>query len=75
MKLYRTPTGPVLESDGAFFRLHDRWDSLVNHPNLFEHLRAAAAYGRGEPRVGGEVLPPVLNQELMDLAWAGYFGV
>ena len=64
MKLYRTPTGPVLESDGAFFRLHDRWDSLVNHPNLFEHLRAAAAYGRGEPRVGGEVLPPVLNQEV-----------
>ncbi|HEY9229010.1 MAG TPA: fumarylacetoacetate hydrolase family protein [Gemmatimonadaceae bacterium] len=64
MKLYRTPTGPVLESDGAFFRLHERWDPLINHPNLFEHLRAAAAYGKSEPRLDSEVLAPVLGQEV-----------
>ena len=64
MKLYRTPSGPVLESDGAFFSMPDRWDSLINHPNLFEHVRACAAYGRGEPKLGGEILAPLLNQEV-----------
>ena len=49
MKLYRTPSGPVLESDNSFFRLHERWDTLINHPNLFEHLRASAACGKGAP--------------------------
>ena len=64
MKLYRTPSGPVLESDGAFFRLPERWDTLFNHPNLFEHLRAAAAYGKSEPRLSDETLAPVLGQEV-----------
>lgn len=64
MKLYRTPAGPVLESDGAFFRMHDRWDSLINHPNLFDHLRAVAAYGRGARRIAGGTLAPVHGQEV-----------
>jgi 2-dehydro-3-deoxy-D-arabinonate dehydratase len=62
--LYRTTSGPLLESDGAFFRLHERWDTLINHPNLFEHLRAAAAYGKGEPRMADQPLAPVLGQEV-----------
>jgi 2-dehydro-3-deoxy-D-arabinonate dehydratase len=62
--LYRTPSGPVLESDDSFFRLHEGWDTLINHPNLFEHLRAFAAYGKGEPQLAGETLTPVLGQEV-----------
>jgi 2-dehydro-3-deoxy-D-arabinonate dehydratase len=64
VKLYRTPGGPVLESDSLFFRLHERWDTLINHPNLFEHLRSSAAYGKGEPKLTGEALAPVLGQEV-----------
>ena len=64
MKLYRTPGGPVLESDNSFFGLHERWDTLISHPNLFEHLRASAAYGKGEPQLAGETLAPVQGQEV-----------
>jgi 2-dehydro-3-deoxy-D-arabinonate dehydratase len=37
---------------------------LINHPNLFGHLRASAAYGKGEPKLAGEALVPLLGQEV-----------
>jgi len=37
VKLYRTTDGPVLELDGAFYKLTDDWDALVNHETLARH--------------------------------------
>lgn len=63
MKIYRTARGPVLEADGAFHRLSDSWDGLVNRGDLHEYLVSAAA-GRGESRLDDPILAPVNAQEV-----------
>jgi 2-dehydro-3-deoxy-D-arabinonate dehydratase len=69
MKLYKTSTGPVVESDGRFYALPPvSWDDLVNR----EALRAVLADAvRHSGRVLDEsalqqrgVLPPVGSQEI-----------
>jgi len=64
MKLYHTAGGPVLESGGAFHRLPDAWDALINHPNLQAYLESIAAAGSGEPRLDDTILAPVGGQEV-----------
>ena len=64
MRLYRTAGGPVVEVDGAFVRLEEEWDSLVNRVALGDHLREAVARGRREPAVGEPLLAPVAGQEI-----------
>ena len=64
LKLYRSSRGPVLEHDGAFVRLDEEWDALVNHAALPEHLRAAAARGPREARLGDTLLAPAAGQEV-----------
>ena len=64
LKLYRTGAGPVLEHDGTFVPLEDDWDALVNRPALAEHLRRAAARGRGGARIDESLLAPCDGQEV-----------
>jgi 2-dehydro-3-deoxy-D-arabinonate dehydratase len=63
MRLYRTANGPVLEADGAFHRLPDMWDALINHPDLHAYLEAAVPVG-GPERVGEPILAPIGAQEV-----------
>ena len=64
VKLYRTAGGPVVEMDGAFVRLEEEWDPLVNRAGLGDHLREAGARGRREPALGEPPLAPVAGQEI-----------
>ena len=58
VKLYRTHERASCSSATArFIRSHDDWDSPCQPSRTrSSHLRAAAAYGRGEPTIGGDVL-------------------
>jgi 2-dehydro-3-deoxy-D-arabinonate dehydratase len=64
VRLYRTGAGPVVELDGAFVRLAEEWDPLVNRVGLGDHLREAVARGRREPAPGEPLLAPVAGQEI-----------
>jgi 2-dehydro-3-deoxy-D-arabinonate dehydratase len=64
VRLYRTAGGPVVEVDGAFVRLEEEWDPLVNRVALGDHLREAAARGRRELAIAGPLLAPVAGQEI-----------
>jgi 2-dehydro-3-deoxy-D-arabinonate dehydratase len=64
MRLHRTAGGAVLEHDGAYVRLTETWDALVNHSALLDHLRGAAARGPREARLEGPVLAPADGQEV-----------
>lgn len=64
LKLYRTARGPVLELDGAFIRLDEEWDALVNRSELPEYLRRAAPRGPLGPRLEAPPLPPAAGQEI-----------
>jgi 2-dehydro-3-deoxy-D-arabinonate dehydratase len=64
VKLYRTARGPVLEHDGAFVRLAEEWDALVNHPSLLDHLISAAARGPRTSAVDEPLLAPAAGQEV-----------
>jgi 2-dehydro-3-deoxy-D-arabinonate dehydratase len=49
IRLYRTATGPLAESDGRFHAVAAGWDALLNAEDLPDRLRAA---------VGGPPVPP-----------------
>ena len=63
MKLYRTTSGSMLEQDGQFFQLGEQWDELVNRKDLVLRLKSAAAK-RGDQRIAGAPLAPVVAQEV-----------
>jgi 2-dehydro-3-deoxy-D-arabinonate dehydratase len=64
LRLYRTADGAMLEHEGAFVRLDEAWDALVNHGALADHLREVAARGPRESSLGGAVLAPAAGQEI-----------
>lgn len=64
LRLFRTAGGPVVEEAGAFVRLREDWDALVNRAGLADHLRAAAARGPTAPRLDEPPLAPVAGQEI-----------
>ncbi len=63
MLLYRTPHGPIVETDGVFTRLTDEWNDLLNRDDLPAYLTAAVKTGEttGKPEV---LLSPVASQEV-----------
>lgn len=63
MKLYRTAQGVVVEANGRFHSLQDDWNVLINHADLFGHLRAATT-ARGSAELEGVPLAPVVSQEV-----------
>jgi 2-dehydro-3-deoxy-D-arabinonate dehydratase len=63
MKLYRTAHGVVAESNGRFHSLSDDWNTLINHADLLGHLRAATS-GHGDAARQGDLLAPVVSQEV-----------
>jgi len=64
LRLYRTARGPVIESGGAFVRLDEEWDALVNRAALEAHLRAAVARGPARPSLDEPPLAPAAGQEI-----------
>jgi 2-dehydro-3-deoxy-D-arabinonate dehydratase len=63
LRLYRTPTGPLVEQDGRFHAVvASGWDALLNAEDLPDQLRAAAQ----GPAVTAppEVLAPIEGQEV-----------
>lgn len=38
MKLYKLPTGIMLEHGDQFFSIRENWDKLINHDGLFQQL-------------------------------------
>ena len=61
MRLYRLETGVLLERDGTFSTLDERWDALINRDDLVGYLRRAAGPAAG---VSGRPLPPIVSQEV-----------
>ena len=63
MLLYRTPHGPIVETDGVFTRLTDEWNDLLNRDDLPAYLAAAVTTGTAvsKPEV---LLSPVATQEV-----------
>ncbi len=49
-KLYRTPTGCLLEKDNAFFLLPFAWDELINSDNLSALLDGAPRWAKTAPQ-------------------------
>jgi 2-dehydro-3-deoxy-D-arabinonate dehydratase len=64
MKLHRSTTGVVLETDGAFTALPDEWDELVNRDDLQGYLRAASASSGGAAAPAAAPLAPIASQEV-----------
>jgi 2-dehydro-3-deoxy-D-arabinonate dehydratase len=62
MKLYQTPRGPLVEEDGAYHRVDQDWDDLLNADDLPAVLRAAC----GGPAVAepSSLLAPIGAQEV-----------
>src|SRR3954469_5347360 len=61
MKLYRTPTGPVVEIDNTFHELDGiDWDTLVNSEDLADRLSRAS----NQSSRPAELLPPIGTQEV-----------
>ncbi|QJD81094.1 fumarylacetoacetate hydrolase family protein [Spirosoma rhododendri] len=63
MKLYKLPTGAILESDNQYFAIDADWDSLVNRDDLHAHLTqlATTASPTTEPT---QPLAPIGRQEV-----------
>jgi 2-dehydro-3-deoxy-D-arabinonate dehydratase len=63
-RLFRTARGPVVEREGAFVRLDDEWDALVNRAGLAAYLEGAVVRGPRAPRLDEPPLAPVSGQEV-----------
>src|SRR6185437_13539535 len=67
MKLYRTPDGIVVESDGKSFLIgasgSEAWDALLKRDDLYEHLHETIRRA-GRAHTLAELLPPIGTQEV-----------
>jgi len=65
-KLYRTPTGCLLEKDQKFFQLPFAWDELINADNLSALLDGAPRWAKAAGQKLNEqtLLAPLGNQEV-----------
>jgi 2-dehydro-3-deoxy-D-arabinonate dehydratase len=61
MHLYRTSEGPVLQRDGSYWLLADRWDSLLIRDDLPEYLATAQGTSTVAP---ASPLSPCTTQEV-----------
>ena len=64
MKLYRTASNVVAESDGRFVALQDDWDALINHDDLHAYLNRAVSSGLAVGALTGPILAPIGHQEV-----------
>jgi 2-dehydro-3-deoxy-D-arabinonate dehydratase len=67
MLLYRTASGPVLESEGQWFAVPAKWDELVNADDLAGALRMHATTLSPDPalaRAAEHPLAPIDSQEV-----------
>jgi 2-dehydro-3-deoxy-D-arabinonate dehydratase len=67
IRLFHLPSGVLVESDGAWFRLPgDTWDSVVNRDDLHAWVSGRIAHATlidGTPDLG-RLLPPIGSQEV-----------
>ncbi|PHR92691.1 MAG: 2-hydroxyhepta-2,4-diene-1,7-dioate isomerase [Robiginitomaculum sp.] len=69
MKLYRTKTGVLLETGGAYYRVPcENWDDLINNDNIFQDLKQAiptfSSVGNGAREIEDGLLIPLQSQEI-----------
>jgi 2-dehydro-3-deoxy-D-arabinonate dehydratase len=64
VKLFRTPTGSVVEDEGSFFAIPAAWDDLINQDDLAAHLHRAIQSGVPLRRVPTDLLAPIGSQEV-----------
>lgn len=65
MKLYHTTEGPLLESEGLYYRIDADWDSFVNDDALYDKAEAIVAAGGGAPVQWKSILRvPARRQEI-----------
>ncbi|MBE0591355.1 MAG: fumarylacetoacetate hydrolase family protein, partial [Gemmatimonadales bacterium] len=65
MKLFKTSSGPVLETGGAYAELPFEWDELVNRQGLRRYLELLQAERRHTGvHALGDVLAPIGRQEV-----------
>lgn len=68
MRLYRTPEGPVVETDDRFFALSaPDWDTLINRDDLEDFLEGSISGGAersGFTLDAAKLLPPIASQEV-----------
>ncbi|MEJ0032504.1 MAG: fumarylacetoacetate hydrolase family protein [Bacteroidota bacterium] len=69
MQLFKTKTGNILRTEGKSFHIDSSWDSLINQPDLHQHL---SGFTKGTPlneseadlAIANGTLPPIGTQEV-----------
>lgn len=64
VKLYRTTKGVFAEEDGRYVKVDAEWDELVRSLGLHERVRSALQGEAVPPPSAGDLLPPVVSQEV-----------
>lgn len=66
MKLYKTTDGTIVEQNGTFYSVNEKWDVLVNDDNVLQKLNAALATAKAADATSVNNLLPTIgaNQEL-----------
>ncbi len=70
MKLYKTTTGILLQTEKGICILQERWDEVVNQPNLYAYLQQQSTRNAGitqevfDDWVANYSLPPIGSQEV-----------
>ena len=66
MKLYKTKTGIVIETNGQFFSHKENWSTFINDDDLFQKIATVISTSNPADRsLIKELLPPIgENQEL-----------
>lgn len=68
MKLYKTKSHILIESQGEFYALKEKWDFLVSRDDLYAHcssfIRLQDPISNGKELIATELLPPIGSQEV-----------
>ncbi|MEX0905133.1 MAG: fumarylacetoacetate hydrolase family protein [Balneolaceae bacterium] len=68
MKVYKTKSGIVVETDGKYFVTEEDWDSFINRDDLYSQVRewvkGKEPAGNGADLIKNELLPPLGSQEI-----------
>ncbi len=63
MKLFHAVSGPILESEGQYYSIPEKWDAILNVDDLPTWLIHAARTGQAT-RLPAALLPPIGSQEV-----------
>lgn len=68
MKIYKTKSGIVIQSNDDFYLINEDWDSFIDRDDLFDFVKrrieAAIPDSSAADLIKTELLPPIGNQEI-----------